>query len=115
MQSLLGNEASRVLANVTWGKDVESTADLSTKPSVSPLPGGQAFPDLLLYSTQRRSKAGQELCWGRGFSHGTEMRNPSGGIPWQHGRAPWKQRTGSTTLFPYTAISQSKHMVKEVQ
>lgn len=38
-QALVGNAANRVLASVMWGEDVETTADLSTKPSISPLPG----------------------------------------------------------------------------
>lgn len=59
------------------------------------------------------SQAGQETCCGRAFSHGTGMYSPSLGIPWQRRRAPWKQRTGSAVLSPYTDISQGKHAVQK--
>lgn len=40
--------------------DTEATTDLSTKPSLSPLPGEQAFPGQLLYSTQWRARLGRK-------------------------------------------------------
>lgn len=107
----VGNTANHVLANVMWGEDVETTADVSTKPSLSPH-GGQAFPGQLLCSALWRSKAGQEMCCGRGFSHGSGMNSLPWGIHLQQGRAPWKQRTGSTVPSPSTDISQRKHTGK---
>lgn len=107
----VGNAANHVLANVMWGEDVETTADVSSKPSLSPH-GGQAFPGQLLCSALWRSKAGQEMCCGRGFSHGSEMNSLPWGIHLQQGRAPWKQRTGSTVSSPSTDISQRKHTGK---
>lgn len=97
-----------------WGgKDVETTTDLSTKPSISPPPGGQAFPGQSPHSAQRRSKAGQETCCGGAFSHGTEPYSPSLGIPRQRGRAPWKRRPGSTVSSPSADISQGKHAARK--
>lgn len=108
-----GNRANHVLANVMWGEDVEATA-VSTKASLSPH-RGQAFPGQFLCSALSRSRAGQEISYGRGFSHGSEMNSLPWGIPLQQGRAPWKQRTGSTASSPSTDISQRKHTGEGVQ
>lgn len=40
--------------------DMEATTDLSTKPSLSPPPGEQAFPGQLLHSTQWRARLGRK-------------------------------------------------------
>lgn len=56
----MGNEANHILANVIWGEDVETTADLSTKPSISPLPGGQASQANYCTQHSRGSRLGRK-------------------------------------------------------